>query len=167
MVFVELFPEASVHAIVIVYTRPLPERSALRFTVRFPVITQSGAVSPSPVPLPGSLLLTEVILQTGAASQMSDAAAVTVTGAILWFGGQSTLGLAATEEITGGVVSCTITAELQELEFPALSVSQGTAAISQYSCLTPTLLLCGTGGRVCRAGKKSRVDRPFRLGYLR
>ena len=85
MAFVELFLEASLHATVTVYTRPLPlpARSALRFTVRFPVICQSGAKSPSPVPLTGSLLLTEVILQTGVASQMSEEETVTVTGTIL------------------------------------------------------------------------------------
>lgn len=104
MVLVELFPEASVQPTVTVYTRPLPlpARSALRFSVRFPVICQSGAVSPSPVPLTGSLLLTAVILQTGAAPQLSDAEADTITGIILWFGGQRTFGLAVTLLIVGG-----------------------------------------------------------------
>lgn len=91
--------------------------------MRFPVICQSGAKSPSPVPLTGSLLLTAVILQTGAASQMSDADTATVTGVILWFGGHRTFGLAATAEITGAVVSRTVTLELQELEFPDPSVA--------------------------------------------
>lgn len=61
--FVDLFPETSVHLTVTVYSRPspVPERSALRFTVRLPVIAQSGVVSPSPKPLTGSLLVTEMI----------------------------------------------------------------------------------------------------------
>ena len=123
MTFVELFPEASEQLTPTVYTRPLPfpERSALRFTVRFPVIAQSGAVSPSPNPLTGSLLLTEVILQTGAPLQASDAETVTATGTILWFGGQSTFGLAVTLMIFGGVVSLTVTTTISDAVPPLLS----------------------------------------------
>ena len=115
-----MFPEASLHPTVIVYTRPLPlpARSALRFTVRFPVISQSGAVSPSPVPSTGSLLLTEVILQTGAALQVSDAETATVTGTILWSGGQRTFGLAVTLAILGGVVSTTFTMTVSDAVSP-------------------------------------------------
>ena len=42
----ELLPEPSVHVTSIVYTRPVPERSARSSTVKAPVITQSGAVCP-------------------------------------------------------------------------------------------------------------------------
>ena len=42
---------------------PLPARSARRFTVAASMISQSGTVSPSPNPLSGSLLLTEMTLQ--------------------------------------------------------------------------------------------------------
>ena len=64
----ELLPDASVHSTVIVYTRalPVPERSARRFRVSSPVTSQSGAVSPSPNPSTGSLLLTATIWQAGA-----------------------------------------------------------------------------------------------------
>ena len=109
-----------------VYSRPVPvaARSDLSFTARFPVICQSGEVSPSPRPLIGSLLLTAAILQTGAASQLSDTGATMVTGTILWFGGQRTLGRAVTVPIVGGVVSCTVALNEQLLLAPlALQVT--------------------------------------------
>ena len=106
---VALLSQSSVHSTVIVYSRPLPlpALSALKLTLRSPVISQSGAVLPSPVPLIGSLLSTDLILHAGSASQLSIATAETVTGFILWLGGQRTSGLAETEDITGGVVSTT------------------------------------------------------------
>src|SRR5262249_53340475 len=72
---IDSFPDGSVHATVIVYTRPvpLPDRSARRFTVRSPVITQSGLVSPSPSPSTGSLLVTDTIRHDTVAPQPSDA----------------------------------------------------------------------------------------------
>lgn len=80
----------------------MPERSALRFIVRFPVISQSGAMSPSPRPLTGSLLVSEVMLQTGVAVQLSVALAVTATATILWSGGQSIAGFTDVLFIVGG-----------------------------------------------------------------
>ena len=81
----ELLFEASVHCTARVYTRPfpLPERSALRLTLRSPVICQSGAVWPLPGPFTGSLLVTDVILQVTVGLQTSDAETATVTGVIL------------------------------------------------------------------------------------
>ena len=69
-----LFPTESVHRTVIVYTRPLPfpARSALRLAVRSPVISQSGAVSPSPSPFSGSLLAIEMIWQVAYADGRLD-----------------------------------------------------------------------------------------------
>src|SRR6266478_6989245 len=90
---------------------PLPERSARRSTVRLPVICQSGAVLPSPSPLTGSLLETETILQVKAET-VSDAETLTVTGTILWLGGQRLLGVADTLTMLGGVVSTTVTTVL-------------------------------------------------------
>jgi len=68
----------------IVYIRPFPfgARSARRLTVSGPVITQSGLLSPFPVPLIGSLLVTEVILQATDGSQLSVADTLTITGTI-------------------------------------------------------------------------------------
>src|SRR5262249_11544148 len=85
----------SVHCTVFVYTRPVPvpDRSALRLAARFAVITQSGAVLPSPRPLIASLLVTAAILHTGFGSQISDAVTETVMGTSLWLGGHSTFGL--------------------------------------------------------------------------
>ncbi len=80
---VELFPDASLHVTVSVYTLPLPvpERSARRFAVRSPVICQSGLVSPSPNPFTGSLLLTLVIRQATELHR-SDATTATFTPTI-------------------------------------------------------------------------------------
>ena len=44
----------------------------------------------------GSLLVIEITLQLGVASQMSETSTVSVTGTILWFGGHSEFGEAAT-----------------------------------------------------------------------
>jgi hypothetical protein len=55
----------------------------------------SLAVSPEPQPLSGSLLVTEIIFETGCASQLSVAQTLTVTSTSLRLGGESTFGLAA------------------------------------------------------------------------
>src|SRR5438128_9807389 len=70
----------------------LPERSARRFTLSGLVISQSGAVSPSPVPLIGWSDVTETICESGLGSTKSTAATFTVTGTMLWLGGQSVRG---------------------------------------------------------------------------
>src|SRR6266508_4597290 len=57
-------------------------------------------VLPSPRPLEGSSLAIATILQTGG-PHAALASADTVTGTILWFGGQITLGVAVSEAITG------------------------------------------------------------------
>src|SRR6266508_3097991 len=59
-------------------------------------------VLPSPRPLEGSSLAIATILQTGG-PHAALASANTVTGTILWLGGQITLGVAVTEAINGGV----------------------------------------------------------------
>jgi hypothetical protein len=69
-------------------------------------------MSPSPKPFIGSLLLTEEIWQARTGSHLSVDKTLTVTGTILWFGGQRIFGLALTLSMTGGVVSTTATAEL-------------------------------------------------------
>ena len=51
---------------------PAPARSALTSALRAPVISQSGAVLPSPPPSTGSLLAIDVISQDTAGSQRSD-----------------------------------------------------------------------------------------------
>src|SRR5687767_2008586 len=82
--------------------RPVPfwARSARKSTVRSPVMIQSGSWSPSPVPLIGSLLVTETILQdTG--PLLSVALAFTVTERILWFGVCNTEGVAVGFVMTG------------------------------------------------------------------
>src|SRR5262249_58121213 len=86
-----------------------PARWARRFTANGPVICQSGAVLPSPVPFTGSLLLTAMMWQVGVGSQLSCTATPTVTGTSLWLGGHSTLGVACTVVIRGAVVSTTCT----------------------------------------------------------
>src|SRR5262249_17785519 len=55
---VVVLPEASAHVTAIVYTRPLPvpTRSARSCRWRASLTSQSGAVSPGPVPSTGSLL---------------------------------------------------------------------------------------------------------------
>ena len=88
-----------------------------------PVIAKSGDVLPLPPPVGGSLLVIPEMVHTGAGSHVSCATAMTVTGTNLWLGGQSTLGATETEEITGGVVSRTLTTELQLFEFPEASVT--------------------------------------------
>ena len=45
---------------------------------------------------------------------MSDAETATVTGTILWFGGQRTFGLAVTLPMLGGVVSTTFTVTVSD-----------------------------------------------------
>jgi len=67
--------------------------------------------------LTGSLLLTAMILHSELifGSQISVTDTPTLTDTILWLGGQSTLGLANTDVIVGGVVSTTFTRELHEL----------------------------------------------------
>jgi len=83
------------------------------------------------------LLLTDVILQTGAVSQVSDAETATVTGAILWLGGQRTFLLAEIEGITGGEVSCTVTIVSQLLEFPDPSMAPHEMGVDPFGKVEP------------------------------
>src|SRR3954452_8334640 len=87
----------------------VPARSDRNLRVSAPVICQSGAVSPSPVPLSGWFDATETMCDMGAGSTRSLAITVTVTFTIWWFGGHRLPGDAVTEAITGGVVSRTVT----------------------------------------------------------
>ncbi len=99
---VDVFPESSTHSTATTYIRPLPfpERSALRFRLRSPVISQSAAVP--------SLLETAVTLAR-ATRQLSVAETRNLTGCILWFGGQSEAGVALILWITGASQSRTTT----------------------------------------------------------
>jgi hypothetical protein len=58
-------------------------------------------ITQSPSPSTGSLLLTETILHE-TAPQPPEVLALTVTGIILWFGGQTAFGLALAAVIVGG-----------------------------------------------------------------
>jgi hypothetical protein len=102
--------------------RPLPlaARSARRFTVSEPVMTMSPAVSPSPRPLSGSLLVT-LRMRPVTALTASSAWPDTFTETIWWFGGQSTAGDALRLVMTGAVVSRTVTVKLPEAVLPAAS----------------------------------------------
>jgi hypothetical protein len=86
-------------------------------------MTKSGEVLPLPPPFAGSLLVIPTNVHAGLGSHVSCATTERVTGTNLWFGGHRTLGVTETEEITGGVVSWTLTSELQMLLLPALSVT--------------------------------------------
>ena len=67
------------------------------------MISQSGDVSPSPVPLTGSLLLTlSVHVRPEPGTQLSASVYSTSTSTILWFGGHNVGGSTDTVEITGG-----------------------------------------------------------------
>src|SRR5438270_5045910 len=87
----------------------LPSRSARSCSVSGPVMTQSVGVFPSPLPLSPWVDDTETMCDVGAGSTRSVAITVTVTFAILWFGGQRLLGDAVIETMVGGVVSRTVT----------------------------------------------------------
>jgi hypothetical protein len=84
---------------------------------------QSGVFLLLPRPFTGSSLLTVVMLQRGAVSQLSVADAVTTTGIILLFGGHRTFGVAPTFFTTGGVVSATWMFCRQLLKLPHPSVA--------------------------------------------
>src|SRR6266436_1337563 len=83
---------------------------------------QSGEVWPLPLALTASLLVTPMIFHV-AGPQVSVTCARTVTSTILWFGGQSDLGLTLTVPMTGGVVSTTRTVVEQEAVFVAVSAT--------------------------------------------
>lgn len=87
------------------------------------MIAKSGEVFPLPPPVGGSLLVIPVSEHTGFGSQVSLTTTETLTATNLWFGGQSVLGLADTDEVTGGVVSWTLTTELELFELPDASVT--------------------------------------------
>ncbi len=87
----------------------MPERSARNCKLKSPVIIQSGVVFPSPRPLMGWLLVTEMIFDFGAGSQMSVATTAIVTGTIAWFGAHRVFGVAVILTILGGMVSLMVT----------------------------------------------------------
>src|SRR5689334_12613322 len=96
--------------------RPFPEPflEAIKFAVRLPVIWMSpGEVA--------SLLVIEVILVKGAASQLSDTAAETVTPTSLLFACERTLGLTVKLWITGAALSLTVNGIFRVVLFPAAS----------------------------------------------
>ena len=109
---------------------PVPSRCALRLAVKLPVICASADVI-------ASLLVILVILQTGCGSQVSASETDTLTGTSLLFGGHSTLGLADTAEIAGGVVSRTITVELHVLLFPDPSMTLHDKAVEPSAKVEP------------------------------
>src|SRR5438128_2448572 len=85
----------------------------------------SLGLSPDLQPLSGSLLVTEMIVQTGFGSQLSESETLTVTRRSVWFGGLSTLGLAEMLVITGGVVSgVTAVWSAASAKSPPLSVTR-------------------------------------------
>ena len=124
---------------------PFPSRCALRFAVKLPVICASAEVI-------ASLLVICVILQTGFGSQVSESETDTLTGTSLLFGGHSTLGLAVTDEITGGVVSCTLTVELQLPGFPDPSATLHEKGVEPSAKVEPEV---GLQIGVCRPGQLS------------
>src|SRR5688500_5060692 len=84
----------------------------------------SLAVSPSPRPLSGSLLVTLRIWQASVPpeSQLSDTVVLTVTVTILWLGGQRLDGLAVEDDV-GACVSLTVMVCWQLAELPLESVA--------------------------------------------
>src|SRR6266542_144069 len=97
--------------------------SARSSSVRLPVMFQSGLVL-SPGPVTGSLLVTETIWQTGLASQLSDATAVSVTGTRWWLAGARLSVSAVNELMVGAVRSTTLSRTVQRVALPASSVTQ-------------------------------------------
>src|SRR3954464_5597460 len=89
-------------------------------------MAQSGWVSPSPSPFGGSLLVTPLMRQRGAAAwQASAADTLRVTATILWFGGQRTPGVAWRLLTVGAARSATdtITSSDATPPFPSSTVS--------------------------------------------
>src|SRR5690242_12363249 len=82
----------------------------------------SFAVSPSPSPLSGSLLVIETSWKVGLGSHTSATDTVALMVCILWFGGHSTV-RSSTTEIVGGWVSWTVTVREQLEALPAPSVA--------------------------------------------
>src|ERR1051325_10779943 len=76
-----------------------------------------------------SLLETETIRLTGAASTASLATARTVTGTSSWLGGQRRAGEAVRLWTIGAVVSRTVTVNVAEAALPAKSVAVATTVV--------------------------------------
>src|SRR5262249_47563580 len=112
---------------------------------------ESVAVLPSPFPFADSLLDTLAIAHV-AAPQVSAASVVTVTGTILWFGGQTVAGDAVTLVIAGGVLSTTVTAVASAETCPKASTAE-----RAYGGVTPSgWLTCTTGSPPTSAPRASR-----------
>src|SRR5690349_17442113 len=88
--------------------------------------------SPSPVPLSGSLLVTETSWNVGDGSQMSVAGAVTVIGTILWLGGHSSVRSSAMVK-SGGVVSTTRTSAVQVEVLPFESLAVNVTVVTAHA----------------------------------
>src|SRR5689334_9806263 len=99
-----------------------PARSARRFTLMGPRISQSQRVLPSPGPLMGSLLVTWVMPHWAEVlPQLSVRVTPTLMGTILWLGGQRYSLLGAARTMVGGVVSTTVWRVVAVVVLPAAS----------------------------------------------
>src|SRR5262245_22479903 len=118
--------------------------SARSSTRRSSTICQSGEVWPSPLPSMGSLLVIEMTLQLGVASQMSETSTVMVTGTSLWFGGHSEFGEAATLWMTGGVVSTTVTVVVAVVTLPEPSFAVNVTVVTPSGNTAGASLVTGS-----------------------
>ena len=84
-------------------------------------------VALSPLPLIDSSPAIEIILQPSVASETST---VSVTWTILWFGGHSESGWAATPAMTGGAVSATVTVVMAFVMLPPPSVAVNVTVVT-------------------------------------
>src|SRR5262249_50820661 len=82
---------------------------------------------------------------TGAGSTASETDAVTVTGTILWLGGQRTFGEALALAKTGAVVSRTVTWKAPVAMFPARSVALALTVVMPRGNVDPDVTLSVTG----------------------
>src|ERR1019366_7524728 len=120
---------------------PSSRRSARSWSVRLPVMIQSRAGFLSSLVLTGSLLVTEMILVTGAGSTRSATEAVMVTLTILSLGGQSVAGLAVRLLITGGVVSRTVKVNEPVDLLPAASLAVTVTVVTPSGKVEPGAVL--------------------------
>src|SRR5436853_7141476 len=84
----------------------------------------SFGVSPSPMPLSGSLLVVDLSTKAAGPDPSSVTTRETVTSTMLWFGGHNTGGLAAQVENFGAVWSILNDVDLSDSTLPALSTER-------------------------------------------